>query len=209
MISAVGKHPADLVGEAGGVRDRKHAPRPRPDRHVDGRVADIVVAAVTERIDQPRRLGVAGEVGRPVARKDPGDAADPRRERLDILMIGRRGEIDRPPLGLRRVDRGDDLVAQRDGVDARIGDVGEPRLQPRLAVGEPRGEFPALQRMLRDELQRGFVEQVGAQQRAIDIDSEWNRGSRGLRSERGHAGPTAAAISRPNRTLSAIPRSSG
>jgi hypothetical protein len=149
--------------------------RAGPSLDVGRPVANIVEALFAEPLDQRRRLGLARHVDRRIGRDHAGDRAQPLRQRLDPAAVRSRRQPDLAPFYLRRPDEGDRFVAKRDQLGIMRDPVGEARLEIRLAGRKPQRQPPRLQRMPGEELQGTLVQQVGANERAVDIDDQWHR----------------------------------
>ena len=89
------ERPHPPQGGGGGVRDQR-AGRRLPHRDVDRGIADIVEAALPERIAQRRGLGPAREIADPVGCEDAVEASELVGDRLYPTAIGGGSEIQTP-----------------------------------------------------------------------------------------------------------------
>ena len=154
------------------MADRDHPARRVPHRKVLGTVADIIEAALAERSDQ--RVGLAGtaQIDHPVGGENAREPPPICRQRFDVAALGGRCEIDRASGVLSRANPIDHFGPEREGLGMTIHRIGQPGLEHGLATSQPDQRLPGLERMMGNEAERRFVQQVGADQRAIDIDDQ-------------------------------------
>ncbi len=108
------------------------------------------------------------------------------------------------------------VVRQRG--DVKFDAIRDPALQLRLAFEQPERQPPRQPRLVADQAQRGFMQEVGAQERAVEVDHERRLARSGGRraidtggNGSHRADESAASVARwaPSRRLSEIDRSSG
>jgi hypothetical protein len=92
------------------------------------------------------------------------------------LFMARCGEHDAPaerPLLMQELEQ---LLVVGQSADVELHGLGQLGLQLRAAAQQPREELPCLHGLCRDEAQRGLQQQVGADQRTVEVDVQRRRG---------------------------------
>ena len=143
-----------------------------PHRKVLGTVADIIEAALAERRDQSVGLAGTAQIDRPVGGENARETAQICRQRFDVAALGGRREIDRASSVLCRANQVDHFGPERESLGMTIHRIGQPGLEHGLATSQPDQRLPGLEWMMGNEAERRFVQQVGADQRAVDIDNQ-------------------------------------
>ena len=179
VVDDMGEVDRLLVGDAAGGGHRDRLARGRPDLQIVLVVADVVEAALPEASDQPVALALRREVdvrARAVHLVEQSRAGG---DDVGQGLMGARHQHDRTLTALA-LDQFDHLgaVGQLDlgEIDPR-GDLG---LQPRPAVEQPQRRAQRLQRPLAQQRQEALEQQVGADQRAVEVDAQRHRSVDGI-----------------------------
>ena len=171
-----------------------------PRSQVGARVAGIV-EAVGEALVQLGGLGSTLEIGAAVAGDDGGGEGQAQRQCGGDFAIGGGRDEDRPAsggLGGRELDQ---AFVERQGLDVDIGLARQLLLQRGAAAQQPWDDLVSAQRVLLDEGEGAFDEQVAADQRAVEIEDErlelgLGFGRCGRHQCRGHGHVPAAGVVR-------------
>ena len=163
--------------DAVGRIDHDRTVRGSPDVEIGTGVPGVVEAAGAEPLHQHLGLAVARQVGGPVAREHLREDPDVVGDRRDHLHVGGGGEDDPPAGRPLRSEVGEQLltIRQRLGTDAH-----PPRdhpLESRLSPQEPERHDEQRPGPLPHETDDRLPQQIGRQQRAVEIDAEHARGA--------------------------------
>ena len=156
----------------GGRRHHHRTPRRGPHRQVVARVAGVVEAARAVALHQPIRLALRRDVGVSVAGNDLVETTQVQGHRLGVAGVGGGAQHHAPAAGALVADPGQHafVVGQRADVDAHP--LGDAALEHGLARQQPDRHAQGLQWRHVQQAQRRLLQQVAAQERAVEVDHQ-------------------------------------
>jgi hypothetical protein len=156
---------------AAGVDDDGFA-RAAPDGEVGGRIAGVIKAAFAEFLQERLELVSAAHVGLAVAAKKFIEQAGVIGNRFRHPQIGRGGENDFPPGGFLFAEKFQKRFVIGQGGGINFDSRGEFMFQQRATAHPPEQDREKLEWISSQQPSEGFPEQVGFDERAVQIHDE-------------------------------------
>jgi hypothetical protein len=146
-----------------------------PDGKIHIIVAGIVEAAVAEDVDQSFGLGASRKVAPRLRSEDAVEETKMFGHRLGMASVRCRGKIDLTSRRFGRADFRQHSVVE--GQIVRLNDAGirQGRLESGLAMADLKQSLYSLGRLAREQVQKIFDHQVGANQSSVQVHDQGHR----------------------------------
>ena len=144
------------------------------DLQVGAAVANIVEAGFAVALDQRRLLGRGGQVQRRAGGDDRIEETEMVCDRIREFRRRRRREHDLAAFMLRIVDQLEDFGPIRQRRRIEFNPAGDLAFEPRLAARQPHRNHEQVERILPDQQEQAFPQQIRGDQRPVEVDGERN-----------------------------------